>query len=871
MSREARIRGALSASPWSRRVGLPLGVLAAAALLGACEGGNLFEGGRGPGGGGAVGTDREPPVVDIQEPGPEGSVPLGDSLLVAVRVRDNRGVAKLTIEAVARRGDPDLGTLEIVDRFQPREVELDAALDTVVRRFLQPVTTETTSEQIFVIATATDSAGLVAADTVQIFLGAARVEIRSPINGQQLQAGRELGIRLFAVDRASKVTRVELAYSGVVNGTFIWNIPQADSVVLDTTLLIPTGTAGQLTLVASATNGRSVRSSSTPVVVTVQSGAAADTAAPTVQVSFSGASRVEITDTFRVTVTAQDNNGGSGLLRIGFTALAVNTERADTAVLVRDTTFTLPRTGTSIREFRFVPFHMDTLALPDTIALLMHAYAIDASGNCAAAVSNTPQRLPCGTFAGATVAAGANGLRRDVVVAAGRTIRLPGSGGVIADAVVDTGRQRLYLSNFTRNKVELLDLTTLTFLGAGVAVGSQPWGMFLNRQEDTLMVANSGGTNVSFVHLGTTVPAEDRNRRLRTPNAVLFDVDRRLDETGAERYTSVFYDFSDRPQFLVQDSTGRLLYSTEPTPAAGEGTVRLVDEDPVPSRTDDEAEIRILFTGNAIAANPNFVSIAHIDSLRVYVADFGDLIELFDHVPGYPDSIIRTGPRLIGAAIDTLASLGSDIFATTGGWRVNEVGLSDTTYLAASGDRGKVLFGEGGAAPFARVMMWHADQGALSGAIPVTDLINNASERVLGVGLNQNGSLGVLRGSESVAFFTPNLRLQGRFLGRVEAGGAGAALHPGHDSVNEDLPVGVSFVGTGNRTIQIIDTFHFFGLRELHIRDNVIGPLRTSRPLPSDNAGLGCPGNPNCVVVKLYGITDVGGVVIVNVREKDLQ
>jgi hypothetical protein len=36
-------------------------------------------------------------------------------------------------------------------------------------------------------------------------------------------------------------------------------------------------------------------------------------------------------------------------------------------------------------------------------------------------------------------------------------------GGVIADARVDVGRRRLYLSNIARNRVELLDFDALAF------------------------------------------------------------------------------------------------------------------------------------------------------------------------------------------------------------------------------------------------------------------------------------------------------------------------------------------------------------------------------------------------------------------------
>jgi hypothetical protein len=51
----------------------------------------------------------------------------------------------------------------------------------------------------------------------------------------------------------------------------------------------------------------------------------------------------------------------------------------------------------------------------------------------------------------------------------------------------------------------------------------------------------------------------------------------------------------------------------------------------------------------------------------------------------------------------------------------------------------------------------------------------------------------------------------------------------------------------------------------------VVGPLKAGPPLPTDNNGTGaaCLGE-DCVVLKLYGITDGGGVVTVDVRRRDI-
>lgn len=97
-------------------------------------------------------------------------------------------------------------------------------------------------------------------------------------------------------------------------------------------------------------------------------------------------------------------------------------------------------------------------------------------------------------------------------------------------------------------------------------------------------------------------------------------------------------------------------------------------------------------------------------------------------------------------------------------------------------------------------------------------------------------------------------------------------MHPSHSQVLDDTdPATLAFVGTGRRTVRIIDTVHFRQVGEIEIRDNIVGPLKSALPFAEDNAGLACPGSPACVVVKLYGITDSGGVVVVDVREKDIR
>ena len=189
----------------------------------------------------------------------------------------------------------------------------------------------------------------------------------------------------------------------------------------------------------------------------------------------------------------------------------------------------------------------------------------------------------------------------------------------------------------------------------------------------------------------------------------------------------------------------------------------------------------------------------------------------------------------------------------------------------------------------------------------VSDIMTNASETVHGIGLNYDGTLGVARGFQAY-FFTTDLRLQG--VADLPSGGSGAVLHPLHANAPTLTNAGeyrpdthMAFLGTGDHTIDIIDTYHFLRSGRLFIRDVIQGPLRAVLPFPEDNQGLTCAKIPvtnqagstignaisifeggdfdkpyppdgatddRCIVVKLFGVTDTGGVVVVDVRKADI-
>ena len=690
------------------------------------------------------------------------------------------------------------------------------------------------------------------------------VEILTPATGSQVQAGQRVPIRVAADDEEG-VSSVTVRVTGLVNQTiFIQFAPPRPSVQADTAIFVPLGASGSIQVGASGVNTKGLAGQASGVSLSVTN---TDVLPPWVSLSVETAPRMEMTDKIKVTVRSYDNPGGSGIVKTALTAIVSNTSRSDTLVLSPIDNFVGEPSDTAVSHYAFTPPHVDPLSLPDTLHLLFFGLAYDDEGNCGGAVDEEfTNQVACDTVfvaGGEHVIANAVAEPREVIAVSGRTSLAPG-GGVLADLLVDTPRSKVYVSNLSRNRIQTMEVGPGSWLPE-VWVGAEPWGLAMNADGDSLMVANSGGTSISFVSLAGN-PREDLDRRYVTQNNALWEV-----ELTDGKLVSKFYDFSDRPQFLAQDAADRILFSTRPTGAAVTGTVRQVIN--LPSW--DSPETKILAFVDDLVPSQTTTAIVHVDS--VYSA--GSCVQIWDHKPGFPETVVTSGCLdLEGAlaAMDVHRSAGnSDIWYELGyKWELERLAMEDTTFVAASGDREWVAFGEGGtqAGQAGRITLWNSSTSRIDGRLLVSDLVNNASERVTGLDLNLDGSLGSASGDNASYFWSTDLRLQGSIT-KTPMGGAGAVLHPDHPAFSPETPSSeksLSFVGQSDHTVRILDTAHFTERGQIHIRDMIVGPLRAGPPLPKDNdgSGSGCVG-PNCVVVKLYGITDAGGVVVIDVRRRD--
>jgi hypothetical protein len=510
------------------------------------------------------------------------------------------------------------------------------------------------------------------------------------------------------------------------------------------------------------------------------------------------------------------------------------------------------------------------LPAPPNRVLMIEAsgWAVHATGACAAARAGSAEQLQCDDVSPAGHIAAASGAPVTVGGVEGRTVPLPAGMTEAGDLLVHAGTQRLFASNTTGNTVEVLgtDNFAAGFVSR-VPVGSRPWGLALNRGGDTLIVANSGGANVSFMAAASLV--EDRARRFEIPRVTLYDYIH--DDDGI---LLDFHNFADLPQYVAQDVDGRLLYSALSTNAAPIGTVRLAEWRP----TWRSWEARLLFpccllstnqlpTNRAITPSDDGTAIANIDSMSVVMVQSGPYVGptldviIWDHVPGTlpgePGRLIQTPALPIHDAIMHAYNAGSDLIAyPRHQWNVPEsVAAAERTAVAASGDGRWVLFGEWPAAQPGRLMIWSAADEALNRVEDIQDMLNNSSDRISAVALNQDGSLGAARGDEGVYFFDTALRLRG-IGGTALAGGRGLSFMPGNPPLQQQY----AFVGTGRATIQVIEPMHFRVVGEVSIRSNVTGALRAAPCAP--DAPIGC-------VATIYATT-ADGIVAVHVQQTHL-
>lgn len=803
-------------------------------------------------GGSSSTTTVKGPTATIDTPLVGGLSNVGDSILVVMHLHDDKQLKSATIQGNKLTGSADLGTLQTTIRYPAIQIPVAGSFrtglkDTVVRRYLKPgAPLDSTLDSLVIQAIVVDSAGV--ADTVSRrvdLVSGPKVTITAPISGDSTPAGIGLSVQVQA-DHPDGVARVAIRYQGEASWptkfdtTIVQTVAGAPrSVAVSALARVPIDAPihSRVTITATATSVTGRPGNSPSVLVFVRN---ASSAQPLVTQIVGP--RLELTDS--VTVSAR----GDGIRAIGYVARdsVGNTILRDSVLLPQPfagnvtSSIGLGRLSTSLRGRR----------------IAISGFAIDQSGRTGYVV-RSGELSPNGSLVGAFV--------DSTLLVFGHTFPLPASRntGLVGDLIWDAPRQRVILSNQDFNRLEIFRTSDNTYDSNGITVGSFPWGLFVANNADQLWVANSGGTNISKVDL--VANTEINAARIRTRITPIYQLteDGSTSTDTASTAKPVFHEtlsdaflYSDRPQYIGQLSNGLLYYSTRPTTIAPKGTIRYLN----PAQPFPDAKPIVIFkhtTTNKVHVITNSDSMFTVSG-----APASDIVIICDHNTG-TNELGACGVSNEGylAAIDSLRVRvpQTDVSYVTG-LDITDAGLTDTTYVAVSGNRQWVGFGSGNTTNNAYIFLASA-AGFFSPPISQFDLLNNASDIINGLAMDNSGNTIGAHGSQS--YFTSvdvpfHLRLQGKYPNA--AAGAGIAMHPLADAGTGDVQR-TSYVASGNQTIEILDIFHYVNRGVLPIKTNLYGPLRAALPGAADVA--------NGVVLKLFGVSP-NGLVVIDVRASDI-
>ena len=751
-----------------------LTALVAAATLSACKSDSAVSDG-------TIADSAKPRVTLVK------GTSITDTIIpVGVSARDNIGIKNIHVTlqgGVVATYDTTLTTattsMDLAVQFR---VPKSAALGSTVN----------------VRAIVTDGAGNVS-DTARLVLTVGNLTppvaaITSPVVGTPVVVGKSLIISLAGSARYRVRT---LGFN--IKGAFTYadssnyNAPLKDSVAKLDTLSVPDSAKGKtITITPFVVDSLLQRVEGLPVTYEVK-GSADLTTIPVVRNGVTA--RLETSDT--IFVEASDPVGIAFL-------------------------------GYEIRSLTGTLVSADSVSSNGTFSTLVRTFRTKIN------VTTFPTRVTVTGFARNTngrrdVTRGPTGaIRVDTVsIVAGYTNPLP-DGGQVADALYFPRNDRLYLTNIERNQLEVYNLADSSFKSA-IVVGSRPWGIAgwpRNRDGtmgDTLLVANSGGTNVSYVDLNRGTTGREVYR-YPLPNIIAYTVTTVRSSTSDQLITQrTPHDFSDRPQYLASTcqaataATGpcgdvTLVYSTTPTPGqsspfANAGTVRWE---------------------NLTRASSHFF----FEQAVGQTAGRADTLEVIRYAANGvgKDSVLVPFQQLV------TGPNGSFNYSTV--IRIDQLAFRDTTYVRNSGNFRSAVIGEGGPVQGSRAMNYDVSAGldrtpptpvidlGISRPIDVSDFIANTFARVQGVGINFDGALTAVKG-DSTYIFDRTLRLQG--IMQSQSSGGGLDFHPVNKGLNSTpLNTRLAFIASTQPVIDIFDTYCFKKVASIPIRDPIIGPVRAS-------------------------------------------
>ncbi|PYO78091.1 MAG: hypothetical protein DMD63_08770 [Gemmatimonadetes bacterium] len=736
--------------------------------------------------------DRIPPTISLT---PIAGRP--DTVIAfSTEAKDNLGLKTIHVQAIGAVGF----VFDTVFTSAVTDIQLPFTL--FANRTVPPGTPVT------ITAEALDGAGNSSGiDTLRMATGnlpPPQVQVLSPFSGSSAVVGKSILVTVMG-KAATKVMSLGLNSTGPVirNDSVLFASPMLDSTTMQDTIAIPANaTPGTLTITPFLRDSLGQRATGPSITINVQT-AAQINSVPVVNLYCVGnsaynnacghARRVEVSDT--VHVEADDP---SGISQLGY-------EVRGTPGGPIDDSATFVSSGQLTFDSHTFSMRLPYTTFPTTAYIQVFA------------------RNSNGVRAYAKLASGADRIDT-VTVVAGVTRTLP-LGGQVADALYHPGKDRLYMTNITRNEVEVFNLADSSFK-APVIVGSRPWGLAAwprdrtGTKGDTLLVANSGGTQISYVDLDAGASGSGLEVfRYMLPNIVVATITTTTSATsGLPIRVRTVYDFSDRPQFIgatchevggiCQDVV--LTYSTTPTPGQSppfgnlNGTLRWEN-----------------LTKGVTAAGKSDSTTSHFffEQAIGQAGARGDTLE-----------IERFDADGVGQATLVPASnpvLGSTVVS------IDRLAFRDTTFVRSSGNFRRSVFGEGGSVVNSRAMMYDVDRGydpvvwwidrGVSPPTDVSDFIANTSARMFGVAINFDGGLAAIR-ADSTYVLNPALRLMGIF--NTTNTNAGLDFHPQNTGTfSFPLNTRLAFAASSEPLIEIYDTNCYLRVGTIPIKDPIIGPI----------------------------------------------
>ncbi len=690
-----------------------------------------------------------------------------------------------------------------------------AAVTAYSKDFSVPVPGNVTpGSQVTLISQAEDGNGNKSKpDTTVMAVGSKQpgfVAITSPQSNTQAVRGRTVVIG-FAARSTRKVRYVGFnitppaGATAIAGDSAVYGSPLKDSLSTTLNFVIPaTAAAGFYQVVPYVVDSIGQRTAGVPVPVEVLTSGSGQTL-PKIS-RFGTTDRVEATDT--VFVEAQDPVG------IGYV-------------------------GYDIRSFAGVAIKRDSVAVangPTSVPVSLRM-------NLPAPVAGAATRIILRPFARNTEGRLNDTLttaRDTITLVAGSTRILP-NGGTVADGYFHAPTGKLYLTNIERNQVEVFNLDSLNFQNTPIAVGSRPWGITvfpagrgspIGPVQNRLIVANSGGTNLSFVQLNADGSGSEDERYL-LPNIVAYKV-----SIAGGNITRSVVDFSDRPQYVaavcnISCNETTVVFSTTPTGGQSGGFA-------------DKGTIR----WENVTRKSSHLFFEHATFLRDNKGDTLEVVRFKSGTYG-SDSTLLPFPIKMDAPGKPTRDAG---FLVT----LADLGFRDTTFVRNSANFKRAIFGEGGVAKGSRTLTFDADAGlrkvtqqvvtdtttgtvttytsqlsivdaGVSPPSDVSDLIANAFSPVRGVAVSADGELFAIR-SDSTYLFNNTLRLYG--LLQTKGGNAGFDFHPlnapGPNLSGGTLATRLSFAASREPVLEVFDTRCFQRVGVIAIKDPIIGPLKTA-------------------------------------------